>query len=170
MIVAMKIQVKVYHHSPPHQREQKVRIICQFYRIICFLGDKFYYGLRIVTGDQAGASPDTCNVVVSLTGDKGTTGEITINVRKGFLFKTRFEESAYDDLVIECDGDLGDIQVVHAGLRYITVIGIIAPDWYIDYFTVHNYQSTQLKNYPCYHWIGGQSTKDVTATSETGKS
>ena len=100
------------------------------------LGGKFYYGLRIVTGDQADASPETVSVVVSLMGNKGTTGEITVNVHEGWLlfFKTRFRESAYDDLIIECDGDLGDIQVVHAGLRYIRVIDVITPDWYIDFF------------------------------------
>ena len=106
--------------------------------------------------------------MVSLTGDKGTTGEITINALLLSFKNRRFKKGAYDDLIIECDGDLGDIQVVHAGLRYRRVLNIITPDWYIDFFNVHNYQSIQLKHFPCYHWIG-QSIKDVTATSETGK-
>ena len=142
---------------------------CQLDYSLHIIEGKYYYGLRIVTGDQAGASPDTASVVVSLTGNKGTTGEITVDAQEGwFLFyETRFRESAYDDLIIECDGDLGDIQVVHAGLRYKRVLNIITPDWYIDSFTVHNYQSIQSKHFPCYHWIG-QSAQDVTATSATG--
>ena len=107
--------------------------------------------------------------MLGLTGNKGTTGEITVDAKDGWLLfvKTFFKKSTYDDLVIECDEDLGDIQVVQAGLRYKRPLDIITPDWYIDFFTVCNYQNTELKNFPCYHWIG-KSIKDVTATSATG--
>ena len=138
--------------------------------MLLYVADKFYYGLRVVTGDKATASPDTSDVVLSLTGDKGTTGEITVDAKKGwFLVKTHFKKSTYDDLIIETDGDLGDIQVVQAGLRYKRPLDVMTPDWYIDFFTVCNYQNNaELKNYPCYHWIG-KKIKDVTATSATGK-
>ena len=126
--------------------------------------------MRVVTGNQGGASPDTHKVVVSLTGDKGTSGEIEVQAESGFIFftKTYFKKSSYDDLIIECDGDLGDIQVVGAGLRYKSLMNIFTPDWYIDFFTVANYQNKITTNYPCYHWIG-KSIDDVTATSATGK-
>ena len=130
------------------------------------LGGKFYYGLRIVTGSQPGAAANTRTVVLGLTGTEGTTGKITVDA-KWFLFThTHFKKSTYDDLVIECEDDLGEIQVVLAGLRYSRTI--LTPDWYIDFFTVCNYQSSIMKNYPCYHWIG-KKVKGVTATSATGK-
>ena len=144
----------------------------------CFLlAGKFYYGLRIVTGSQTGAAADTRSVVLGLTGTEGTTGEITVDAKDGSLltlfkrwcmyyFPNHFKKSAYDDLVIECDDDLGEIQVVQAGLHYSSTL--LTPDWYIDFFTVCNYQSSVKKNYPCYHWIG-KKVKDVTATSATGK-
>ena len=157
--------------TPEHKkRKDDDYYYCYFKVSYVTLADKFYYGLRIVTGDQANASPDTSDVVLSLMGDKGTTGEITVDAKEGwFLFvKTHFKRSTYDDLIIESDGDLGEIQVVQAGLRYKTLLDIITPDWYIDFFTVCNYQTEVLKNYPCYHWIG-KKIKDVTATSATGK-
>ena len=135
----------------------------------CFLlAGKFYYGLRIVTGSQPGAAADTRSVVLGLTGSEGTTGEITVDAKDGWflLTHTYFKKSAYDDLVIECEDNLGEIQVVQAGLRYSSTL--LTPDWYIDFFTVCNYQSSVKKNYPCYHWIG-KKVKDVTATSATGK-
>ena len=131
--------------------------------------------MRIVTGSQSGASPDTATVVLSLTGTKGTTGDIIVKAEEGFFFiktKVYFKESTYDDIVIECDGDLGDILVVSAGLQYKSLLKLTTPDWYIDYFTVVQYQEikpTSRKDFPCYHWIGN-SVKDVSVTSETGMS
>lgn len=55
------------------------------------------------------------------------------------MFSTNFKKATYDDLIIECDNDLGDIQVVQAGLRYKSMFNIITPDWYIDFFTVRNF-------------------------------
>ena len=164
----------VVHPSPPSfitiepENKKRKNDYYYYFKVSCAtLADKFYYGLRIVTGDQANATADTSDVVLSLTGDKGTTGEITVDAKEGwFLFETHFKQSTYDDLIIESDGDLGEIQVVQAGLRYKRLLNIITPNWYIDYFTVCNYQTTVLKNYPCYHWIG-KAIKDVTATSTT---
>ena len=132
------------------------------------LAGKFYYGLRIVTGSQPGAAADTRTVVLGLTGSEGTTGEITVDAKDGWflLTHTYFKKSAYDDLVIECEDNLGEIQVVQAGLRYSRTI--LTPDWYIDFFIVSNYQTSVKKNYPCYHWIG-KKVKYVSATSATGK-
>ena len=122
-----------------------------------------------MTGNQSGASADAANIVLALTGNRGTTGEVTVDTKEGWLLfvEAHFKKSTYDDLVIECDGDLGDIQVVQAGLRYKRLFDITTPDWYIDYFTVCNYQKSQFKIFPCYHWIG-KKIKDVTATSATG--
>ena len=124
--------------------------------------------MRIVTGSQPGAAADTRSVVLGLTGSESTTGEITVDAKDGWflLTHTYFKKSAYDDLVIECEDNLGEIQVVQAGLRYSSTL--LTPDWYIDFFTVCNYQSSVKKNYPCYHWIG-KKVKHVTATSATGK-
>ena len=131
---------------------------------------KFYYSLRIVTGSQAGADPSTTTVVVSLTGEKGSTGEVKVEAKDGFLFwqKTYFKRSTYDDIVLKVDGDLGDILVVSAGLRYKDIIPDMTPDWFIDFFTVANHQNDVRTNFPCYHWIGN-SVKNVSSTSATGR-
>ena len=124
--------------------------------------------MRIVTGSQPGAAADTHSVVLGLTGTEGTTGKITVDAKDGWflLTHTYFKKSTYDDLVIECEDNLGEIQVILAGLRSSRTI--LTHDWYIDFFTVRNYQSSIVKNYPCYHWIG-KKVKGVTATSATGK-
>ena len=137
---------------------------------IYYTEDKFYYALRIVTGNQAGAG-DSSSIFISLIGDKAKTGKIKVKARTGFPFFTKcyFQRSTYDDLVIESDEDLGDIQVVHAGLHFKkSNYSIFTPDWFIDYFTVANYQKMgATSDFPCYHWIG-ETVKRVEATSETG--
>ena len=141
-----------------------ILILTSFY----YTGNKFYYGVRIVTGDQADADPESFNIILSLTGDKGMSGEIPVSTTSGFIFfKRHFKRSTYDDIIIESDGDLGDIQVVGAGLRYFSLFNILTPDWYVDYVTVKDYQKTVMTNFPFYHWIG-KSVKQVTATSATG--
>ncbi len=130
--------------------------------------------MRIVTGDQADANPESFNIVLFLNGNKGKSGDIVILTSSlysdGFLnikIQKNFQRSHFDDLVIESDGDLGDIQVVGVYLQYISLLNIITPDWYIDYFTVKNYQKSVQANFPCYHWIG-RAIREVSCTSATG--
>ena len=137
------------HHSPSNQGNRNVRYSIQFlywYFNTFPSAGKFYYGLRIVTGSQPGAAASTRTVVLGLSGTEGTTGEITVDAKDGWILFTHtyFKKSTYDDLVIECDDNLGEIQVVQAGLRYSSTI--MNPDWYIDFFTGYRVQLPKLCN------------------------
>ena len=79
---------------------------------------------------------------------------------------------SYDDLVIECSGDLGQIEVVELGNDkglWSTGSNLLGAAWYVDFVVVHNFQQKgqQGQEYPCYHWIGDGDY--VTCTANTSK-
>ena len=128
-------------------------------------GGKYYYGVRVVTGQQDGSGTTDTGVFVNLIGSKGQSGKIYLMNWLTALSGTA-KTRTYDDLLVESDGDLGDILVVVLGndKNWIAVLG--AP-WFVDFVYVHDFQSKSHQEFPCYHWIGDGSC--VTFTAKTGR-
>ncbi|XP_003383419.1 PREDICTED: arachidonate 5-lipoxygenase-like [Amphimedon queenslandica] len=128
----------------------------------------FYYGLRIVTGDQREADAHDTAVYVRLEGASHCTGDIRIGQEDGLwtIFKEYFGTSTYDDIIIESSAEL-QVEVFTVGLKFRYPSSIAAKNnWYVDFMQVHDLQSTsgEPKTFSCYHWIG-QGTNEVSCTS-----
>ena len=148
--------------------------------------NKFYYGIRVATGDIPNAKADTHSVKIMLTGSKGTSNEMHAKAKEYLFFQSHFTRGSYEDLVIESEGDLGDVLIVKASLGdlgwidHISLIDFagvltnysfvaVSPQWFIDFITVYNFQDDAIINFPCYHWIG-HDKPGIECTSKTGKS
>ena len=121
--------------------------------------------MRIVTGSQEGAGTKDPDVYITLAGDEASTGKVPLS---GWLkaLKGRFDRRTFDDLIIECDGDLGEVLVVTLGNEGEWLEELGAP-WYVDFVTVHNFQSTLNEEFPVYYWIGDRDY--VTCTAHTSE-
>ena len=131
--------------------------------LLCCIAGKCYYGVRIVTGQLAGAGTADTGVFVNLIGSKGQSGKIYL-MNWLTALTGAVKRCTYDDLMVESDGDLGDILVVVLGndKSWISLIG--AP-WYVDFVTVCNIQTHSQQEFPCYHWIGDGSSISFTAST-----
>ena len=134
--------------------------------IISRAGDTHYYGVRVVTGERKGAGVgDLQGIWVQLVGDKAKSGVVDIN-NVLLQFTKPFEESTYDDFIIECAGDLGDVLVAEVG-NDKSWFGFTGSPWFVDYLEVKNFKTGQYETFPCYHWIGDGDAVSCTAkTSE----
>ena len=123
--------------------------------------DKFYYATRIVTGEQGDAGT-LASAYIVLIGDKAKTTIIHIQT----LAKHVKESGTYDDFIIECDRDLGDIQLVTVGVGKKCPACLWAR-WYVGYTLVKNLRDGKETIFPCYHWIGlDQSFTNAASCSE----
>ena len=126
---------------------------------------KYYYGARIVTGRCEGAGTKDTDVYITLIGSKASSGKITVG---GWLkaLKGSCSRHTFDDLIIESDGDLGQVLVVGVGNEkdLLTILG--AP-WFVDFVMVHDFQSNLNEEFPVYHWIGDGDY--VTCTAHTSE-
>ena len=70
----------------------------------------------------------------------------------------------HEDILIEVDGNLGDIQVVIIGNEKSW-----QRSWFIKYIEIYQHLFDKVKRviFPCYHWIG--SNDSVSITSSTSK-
>ena len=132
----------------------------------------FYYGLRIVTGDQKDADAHDIAVYVKLDGINHTSGDINIGREDGFwtIFKEYFGTSTYDDIIIEATSKL-DVDVFTVGLKFRNLsFGAAKNNWYVDFTQVYDLQpdGRPPTTFPFYHWIG-QGTSEVSCTSKNGK-
>lgn len=137
---------------------------------------KFYYGVRIITGDHDNAHADTSSVKIKITGDIATSDDVSMRVKEYLIVYAHFKKSTYEDVLVESDGDLGEILIVEPSMCHHGWADILvpSPQWYVEFITVYNRQSnesngyTQTKDFPCYHWIG-HDCRGVSCTSETGE-
>ena len=141
--------------------------------IFVYIEDKFYYGVRIVTGSQRACSARARNVFFTVTGTKSQSEKMSLGLLQRF---TAFHEDTYDDMIIETDQHLGDVQIVGVGLEYDLITNATADildcHWYVAFISIIDFQKDQSvreSHFPCYHWIG-YNDKEVTAVSEVGKS
>ena len=132
-----------------------------------YTGDKYYYGVRIVTGSAEGAGADFTNeIYMKLVGSNEESGKVKLTDFVSTM-EGSFRRKKYDDLVIESDKDLGEIQVVVVGNGHEFVKSLF-PCWLVDFVIIHNFQSKTSEDFPCYHWIGvGDNVSFTANTSET---
>ncbi len=121
-----------------------------------YTGGKYYYGMQIVTGKQVGAGT-RADAYVMLVGDKGKTGKLSL--RGYFDFLHPVSRDTYDTLTVTTDIELGKVLVVIVGCDG----SWLEDQWYVSSVTVVNLQNKEIDQFPCHHWIGGDSYVSVTA-------
>ena len=102
-------------------------------------------------------------IYVELIGDKARTEKIGIASFFDWLTHTT---DVYDDFIIECEIDLGEIQLVTISNDTIR-LPLTTANWFIDYTYVINLKSKFEQNFPCYHWIGNE--ENHTNSANIGK-
>ena len=135
--------------------------------------DKFYYGVRIVTGSQQASGAIARNVFFTVTGTKSQTDKISLGLFQRLAERDAFQEDTHDDMIIESDQHFGDVQVVGVGLEYDPIAdaasNLLACHWYVAFISIIDFQNEQSETqFPCYHWLG-YNDKEVTAVSKVGK-
>ena len=135
--------------------------------------DKFYYGVRIVTGSQQASSALARNVFFSVTGTKSQSEKMSLGLLQRLTERDAFQEDTHDDMIIETDQHLGEVQVVGVGLDYGPIVSAVSDllncHWYVAYISIIDFQNERSETrFPCYHWIG-YNNKEVTAVSKVGK-
>ena len=108
-----------------------------------------YYGVRIVTGHQDEASTST-KIYLELIGEKGRSGKIGVG---NFIKFIKSSVATFDDYLIQCHGNLGEIHLVTIGIDDVRIVGNHA-SWYVDFTYVINMNTECEQNFPCYHWLG----------------
>ncbi len=96
-----------------------------------------------------------------LIGDKGKTGKLSL--RNFYDFLNPVSRDTYDNLTVTTDTDLGSVLVVIVGCDG----SWLEDQWYVSAVTVVNLQSKEIDQFPCHHWIGGDSF--VSITTHTSK-
>ena len=102
-------------------------------------------------------------IYVELIGDRARTEKIGIGSFFDWLTHTT---DVYDDFIVECEIDLGEIQLVTISNDAIR-LPLTTPNWLIDYTYVINLKTKFEQNFPCYHWIGNGDT--YTNSAHIGK-
>ena len=90
-------------------------------------------------------------------GDKGKTEKLSL---RGW-FDYQVGENSLSNLTIVTDDDLGKVLVVVVGCD----TGWFEDHWYVSFVTVVNLQLQEVDEFPCYHWIDGDSHVTITATT-----
>ena len=136
--------------------------------ILLHIGGKGYYGVRIVNGKILGAGTTGVDVYLTLVGDRGATGKVSL---LGYLKQSAdgIDAGTYDDFLIETAQPLGDVKVVGLGIPH-TPEGDAATDstWFVQYTNVYDIltEFSEDTRFPCYQWI--EEKELVTTTSKTG--
>ena len=155
---------------------------------IChYIATCYYYAIRVFTGSDP-LSGTRNDLSVELVGSLGRTGSVTQrNVR--FIVSKVANTSCYDDIVLECRAELGDVFVIVLGNiegKKTTITGAVVEKvlnpldlsdqylgWLVDNVQYASLQSgvqtTELPvvTFPCYNWIG--SGESISFTANTGK-
>ena len=116
--------------------------------------NKSYYGVRIVTGKLDAILTGGRSMYITIIGSVASSSKMKVDV--SFW--------GFDDLIIEADGNLGNILVVEIADHHT---------WHdkkpvhVSFVTVHDFQSDSCEDFPCYHWVGNEESVSFTAhTSE----
>ena len=116
--------------------------------------------MQIETGKQLCAGTHGC-VYVSLVGNKGQTGKVTVQGAIDAVFKS-INRDTIETLTIVSDKDLGDVLVVTVDCD---ADADLLDDWYVSSVAVVNIQTDAVEHFPCYHWIGRHSSVSFTANT-----
>ena len=110
--------------------------------------------------------PSSFSIMVSLTGNKATTGKMNLQKNISFWYDSNNKSSCptYDDYVIACDLNLGYVRVIGIDINYKYLPDNCAINWRIDYIDICNFQDkSNITHFPCYKWIGN-SQKGILCT------
>ena len=119
--------------------------------------------MQIDTGKQIGAETKN-ELYLTLVGTKGHTGKVSLqNFLKALL--NPISKETTEKLTIESDRDLGDILVVIVGNVGFHQDALIEDYWYVSSVGVANLQTDTVEHFPCYHWIGENSSVSFTANT-----
>ena len=133
---------------------------------LLFIAGKYYYDVTIETGQQEGAGTSDTGVYIRLIGSNGRSSKVYLQSFLKVLTGKSINKDSRENLIIECDGDLGNILVVILGNDKSWLVIPGAP-WYVNEVLVHNLQSKTRVVFPCYHWIGDND--HVSFTAQTSK-
>ena len=100
---------------------------------------------------------------MELIGNVAKTGKIGIGNFFNWLISSG---DTYDDYIIECETDLGEIQLVTISNDSARLYERNA-NWFVDFTYVINLKSKLEQNFPCYHWLG--DGEEQTNSASTGK-
>ena len=147
---------------------QAVDMQLQSYYIIEALSNpnadaKYYYGVSIMNGKQAGARTHSPHVFITLTGTNGCSGRLHLHGYLSLFTGGNDHVDKLDCVAFESSGDLGEIMVVTLGIGNSS----LCHTWYVREVGVYNFQSETKESFPCYHWI--RSGHSVSVTTKTGK-
>ena len=134
--------------------------------------DRYYYGVRIVTGSQQACSAKARDVFFTVAGTESQSNKISLGFFQRLAEWDSFQEDTHDDMIIETHQRLGDVQVVGVGLEYDWIAkatsSLLNYHWYVNYISIIDFQNGRSEvRFPCYHWIG-YNNKEVTAVSKVG--
>ena len=68
-----------------------------------------------------------------------------------------------ENWLVVTNQDLGDILVVIVGNSVDTSSQWMEDTWYVSFVGVANPQTNTVEHFPCYHWIGENSSVSITA-------
>ena len=98
---------------------------------------------------------------ISIIGSVASSGKVKVDG----CFLRGHDGQGYDDLIIEADGNLGNILVVEVA-NEDKIFDNELP-WYVSLVTVHDFQNDSCEDFPSYHWVGNEESVSFTAhTSE----
>ena len=122
-------------------------------------GGQYYYGIRVVTGNQAGSHVCDGDIKITLIGNMGMTeGNEILNWLNTFPKDSR----RFFDIIIKCRGNLGEVLVVSLQKSQSLI-----QQWYIDFVEIHNFQDSSKQIFPVYFWIGNNAS--ISISSATSK-
>ena len=142
-----------------HQQSHSLNVFCVYKHLYShlFLADRYYYGIRIVTGSQARAGTDfNANISVTLIGDKARSDGDKLLA----WWELRISNQQCNDLILEGSQSVGQVQVVKLENKARGRHG-----WFVDFMEVHDFASAEKKVFACYHWIGAEDS--VSCSSST---
>ena len=103
----------------------------------------------------------TSRVFLNLIGSKAQTGTLQIQNLLDVIFGDKLSKSSSKSFVIVSEQDLGDVLVVTVSCA----AWLIKDDLYVNFVAVGNLQTNTIGYFPCYHWLGRDSSVSITAST-----
>ena len=102
---------------------------------------------------------------VTLIGTEGSTGKVSLLGTLHYFFKGT-DSATYEEVVIETEGDLGEVQVVVIGIDGACLAS--DSEWFVEFAEVTDLtRQSQTEQFPFYHWI--MAGEYVTSVADTGE-
>lgn len=103
----------------------------------------------------------TNRIFINLIGSKAQTGIVQIQNLLDVILGKSLSKSSSKTFVIVSEQDLGDVLVVTISCA----AWLIKDDLYVNFVAVGNLQTNAIGWFPCYHWLGKDSSISITAST-----